>query len=403
VNCVLSRSSSTVSNITMSDSNGQEDGVASWINCHIDNTGGNGYVTPAAGVLASQILWEYGNSNLNNSAAVALGLTVLTNGDARLACASSATCWLYGWVPQLAPNILTNPVSVTVTAGVTATFNVAATGIPDPTYQWLYNTTNVLSGATNATLSISNALAANAGTYSVIVSNGTGSVTSSAATLTVVGTGPTASFTASPTSGTEPVGVTFTDTSSGSPNITLFWDFGDSSQATNAGGSSFVHTYAAGTYTVTLTASNAFGANSTLVSNNLISVASVFAAWQQQYFGCTACPQAQPGADPFGKGMSNTNQFLVGLNPTNPASLFQVISTTENTADVAIVWKTAGVRTNAVQATAGDGNGGYVSTNFTDISGPIVIGVTGDTTTNYTDAGGATNSPARYYRIRLVP
>ncbi len=50
----------------------------------------------------------------------------------------------------------------------------------------------------------------------------------------------------------------------------------------------------------------------------------------------------------------------------------------------------------------GDGNGGY-TTNFADVSGPIIINVSGDTTTKYTDGGGATNGPARYYRIRLVP
>jgi PKD repeat protein len=405
VNCLLTRSSSTVSNITMSDSNGNPFGVASWIYCHIDTTGGNGFIVPVGSVISNQILWEYGNSNLDNSASVTFGfLNPLTNGDVRLACASSATCWLNGWVPQLAPNILTNPVSMTVTAGMTATFSVAATGIPDPSYQWLFNTTNVLAGATNATLSITNALAANAGAYSVIVSNIAGTVTSSSATLTVVGTGPTASFTASPTSGTEPLGVTFTDTSSGSPNITLFWDFGDNSQATNASGSSFVHTYAAGTYTVTLTASNAFGANSTLVSNNLINVVSVFQAWQQQYFGCTGCPQAQPNADPLGKGISNTNQFLLGLNPTDPASVFRILSVVPQGTNMVITWASAGVRTNAVQATAGDGNGGYVTTNFADISvPPITIAVTGDATNSYTDVGGAANSPARYYRIRLVP
>ncbi len=404
VNCLLTRASSTVSNITMSDSNGQSDGVASWIYCHIDTTGGNGYVTPAAGVLASQILWEYGNSNLNSSAAVSLGLTVLTNGDPRLACASSASCWLYGWTPQLAPNILTNPVSMTVTAGTAATFSVAATGVPDPSYQWLLNGTNVINAtANNATLVISNALAGDAGVYSVIVSNIAGTVTSSNATLTVVGTAPAASFTASPTSGTEPLGVTFTDTSSGSPNIMLFWDFGDSSQATNAGGSSFLHTYAAGTYTVTLTASNAFGPVSTLVSNNLINVISAFQVWQSNYFGCTGCPQAQPNADPLGKGLSNMNQFLAGLDPTNPASLFTVISTAPSGSDIVITWKTAGVRTNAVMATPGDGNGGYNTNGFTNISGSIILPVAGDTVTNYTDVGGATNSPSRYYRIQLVP
>jgi PKD repeat protein len=406
VNCLLTRSSSTVSNITMSDGNGEPYGLAAWIYCHIDTTGGNGFVPPVPSVITNQTLWEFGNSNLDNSASVTFGfLNPLTNGDARLECASSATCWLYGWVPQLAPNILTNPVSMTVTAGMTATFNVAATGVPDPSYQWLLNGTNVINAtANNAMLVISNALAGDAGLYSVIVSNIAGTVTSSNATLTVVGTGPTASFTASPTSGTEPLGVTFTDTSSGSPNITLFWDFGDSSQATNAGGSSFVHTYAAGIYTVTLTASNAFGANSTLVSNNLINVVTAFAAWQQQYFGCTACPQAQPNADPLGKGISNTNQFLLGLNPTDPASVFRILSVVPQGTNMLITWASAGVRTNAVQATAGDGNGGYVTTNFTDISvPPIVIGVTGDATNSYTDVGGAATSPERYYRIRLVP
>jgi len=55
-----------------------------------------------------------------------------------------------------------------------------------------------------------------------------------------------------------------------------------------------------------------------------------------------------------------------------------------------------------VQATAGDGNGGY-ATNFADISGPIVIAGVGNVATNYTDSGGATNVPARYYRVRLSP
>jgi len=128
-----------------------------------------------------------------------------------------------------------------------------------------------------------------------------------------------------------------------------------------------------------------------------------FAAWQLQYFGCTnlaSCPQAVANADPYGKGMSNTNQFLAGLNPTNPASLFEVISTVRNTTDVVIVWKTARLHTNAVQASAGNANGSY-STNFVDISFPIITG--SDATTSYVESGGATNTPSRYYRVRPVP
>jgi hypothetical protein len=100
--------------------------------------------------------------------------------------------------------------------------------------------------------------------------------------------------------------------------------------------------------------------------------------------------------------MSNTKQLLAGLNPTNSASAFRIISVMPKGNDIAITWTTAGVRTNAVQASIGDGNGGY-STNFNDISAPIIIPVSGDATTNYLDSGGATNNPSRYYRIRLVP
>ena len=133
-----------------------------------------------------------------------------------------------------------------------------------------------------------------------------------------------------------------------------------------------------------------------------VSAWTAFQQWQMNYFDCTNCPQAAPDADPLGKGMSNTNQFLAGLNPTNSASALRIISAVQQSNDVVITWTTAGVRTNAVQATTGDATGGYTK-NFNDISGSIIIPVSGDTTTNYVETGGATNAPSRYYRIRLVP
>jgi hypothetical protein len=130
-----------------------------------------------------------------------------------------------------------------------------------------------------------------------------------------------------------------------------------------------------------------------------------FVTWQNQYFTEVELEDPTfggPNADPFGKGISNTNQFLLGLNPTNPASVFRIVSGVSTGANFVVTWKTAGIRTNVLQATNGRPGTGY-SNNFQDISGPIIINVVGDTTTNYTDAGGATNRPVRFYRIRLGP
>jgi PKD repeat protein len=81
-------------------------------------------------------------------------------------------------------------------------------------------------------------------------------------------TPPTASFSATPTSGTAPLTVQFTDTSTGSPTG-WSWDFGDGGTSTAQNPS---HAYtAAGTYTVGLTASNA-GGSDTVTRTGLISV-----------------------------------------------------------------------------------------------------------------------------------
>ena len=67
--------------------------------------------------------------------------------------------------------------------------------------------------------------------------------------------------------GTAPLGVSFTDTSTGAPT-SWAWDFGDGQSATTQNPS---HTYtSAGTYTVTLTATNA-GGSSTATSQVVVS------------------------------------------------------------------------------------------------------------------------------------
>ncbi len=86
--------------------------------------------------------------------------------------------------PGVPPTITTQPMNVTVASGMNATFTVVASGVGPFAYQWRFNGTN-LAGATNATLIVSPANAANQGVYTVLISNGTGAVVSSGALLTI--------------------------------------------------------------------------------------------------------------------------------------------------------------------------------------------------------------------------
>jgi subtilisin-like proprotein convertase family protein len=144
-----------------------------------------------------------------------------------------------------------------------------------------------------------------------------------------------------------------------------------------------------------------------------------FTTWQSQYFTAGELGSSSfsgPNADPFGKGISNTNQFLAGFNPTNAAAYVHIVKASSTNADIRIDYIGASgdssraipllSRTNVLEFTSGTANGSYNSNNFAStgrtniLSGGIGLG----TLTNMVDPGGATNKPSRYYRVRvLVP
>ena len=94
----------------------------------------------------------------------------------------------------VAPTFTLQPASQTVAPGGTVTLTASATGSPPPTYQWRKNGQAIL-GATSATLTIASAQAADAGDYSVQVSNSVGAVTSAVATVAVATIDPNARLT----------------------------------------------------------------------------------------------------------------------------------------------------------------------------------------------------------------
>jgi hypothetical protein len=141
-----------------------------------------------------------------------------------------------------------------------------------------------------------------------------------------------------------------------------------------------------------------------------------FTTWQTHYF--TGSPlNSAPGADPLGKGISNTNQFLAGFNPTNAAAYLHItsVSKTNSSTDIRVDYLGASgdstytggpaSRTNILEFTAGTA-GSYNSNNFasTGVTNILSGGVGLGTMTNMVDSGGATNNLSRYYRVRvLVP
>ncbi|HYG25070.1 MAG TPA: LamG-like jellyroll fold domain-containing protein [Verrucomicrobiae bacterium] len=90
--------------------------------------------------------------------------------------------------------IQSDPQDLSVSQGQAAAFSVSAGGTPPLAYQWLRNGSPI-QGATNRIYTIASASPANAGAISVLVSNATTFVASSAATFAVVpNQGPVAQF-----------------------------------------------------------------------------------------------------------------------------------------------------------------------------------------------------------------
>ena len=83
------------------------------------------------------------------------------------------------------PTIVEQPVSQNAYTNETISFTVNAIGTEPLSYQW-WKGASQLGGQTNATLTISDVQPANAGGYSVVVTNNYGAVTSIVANLTVV-------------------------------------------------------------------------------------------------------------------------------------------------------------------------------------------------------------------------
>ncbi len=121
-------------------------------------------------------------------------------------------------------------------------------------------------------------------------------------------------------------------------------------------------------------------------------------SWMLEYFGHPtglASDNSLAGDDADGTGMSNLGKFLAGLNPTNPASVFQINSLNPAGTNLVIDWQSGGGRSYVIQAA------GSVTGPYTNSSSSIYLPGSGDVRTNSVVAE-PIQSPL-FYRIKLGP
>ncbi|HEY5481672.1 MAG TPA: family 10 glycosylhydrolase [Verrucomicrobiae bacterium] len=157
--------------------------------------------------------------------------------------------------PTALATIIDQPQDQTVSQGDPATFTVTANGTPPLYYQWRFYGTNLV-GATDSSYTRANAQLADAGLYSVIVSNAFNTAISSNALLAVV-VFPVISSQPRSVAVAPDQGATFSVTAAGTPPLLYQWRFNGAALAGQT----------AATLTVPFARTTNAGAYSVLVSN----------------------------------------------------------------------------------------------------------------------------------------
>lgn len=274
---------------------------------------------------------------------------------------TSSTATLTVLVP---PSITTQPSGQTVTAGTSASFNVVAAGTATLGYRWRKNGT-FITGANSATYTLPSAITGDAGSYTVVVTNSAGSITSSVATLTVNSAPVAPSISTQPANQTGTVGgsVMLTVVASGTATLAYQWQHEGSNVATGTNASLTLislTTNDAGNYQVVVT--NSAGSATS-------SVASVTVNPAPEAPGITSQPESVT--------------VMSGSNAT-----FSVTAT--GTAPLRYQWRKAGV------AVAG-------ATNSTLAFTPAVVLNAGDYTVVITNVAGAVTSSVATLTVTSPP
>jgi hypothetical protein len=194
------------------------------------------FAITASGAAPLRYQWRKDGFNLANGGPISGAATnVLTISDAQLVYGGSYSVVVSNTfgsvtssiaaltVTNVPPAIVVQPTNQTVGAEATVILAVTATGTAPLSYQWWLDETNLVDGAITNVLTITNAQTTNSGSYSVVVTNVAGSVTSSNALLTVTNVPP--AITVQPADQTVGVGAmaTLAVTATGTAPLSYQW------------------------------------------------------------------------------------------------------------------------------------------------------------------------------------
>jgi len=274
---------------------------------------------------------------------------------------TSSTATLTVLVP---PSISSQPSGQTVTAGNSVSFTVVAAGTATLGYRWRKNGT-FITGANSPTYTLPSTITGDAGSYTVVVTNSAGSITSSVATLTVNSAPVAPSISTQPASQTGTVGgsVTLTVVASGTATLAYQWQH----EGNNVG----IGTNAS--LTLTSLTTNDAGNYQVIVTNSVGSITSSVAS-----LTVNLAPEA-PGISSQPESVTVTS----GSNAT-----FSVTAT--GTAPLRYQWRKTGV------AVAG-------ATNSTLAFTPAVVLNAGDYTVVITNVAGAVTSSVATLTVTTPP
>jgi uncharacterized repeat protein (TIGR03803 family) len=161
----------------------------------------NIYLPKVYSIYATSCQWQFDGTNLadggniSGSATSNLTISAATLADSGtytlVASNVAGSASVSGTLTVVPAIILKQPAGATVLADATNTFSVSVNSIFAPGFQWQFNGTNLsdggnISGSVTSNLTVSGAVMADAGMYSVVIGNSAGTVQSAGAMLQVV-------------------------------------------------------------------------------------------------------------------------------------------------------------------------------------------------------------------------